>query len=116
MFAATASVCADPASQPAIDGTADSASGSGLGVKFWLAIYGVMSVLTFFVYGWDKLKAGMHGWRVRNATLHFMELLGGWPGAILAIIILRHKIHRVTFLAVTGAIIALHVFIWWKVW
>lgn len=39
----------------------------------------------------DKRRAGRQQWRVPEATLHLGELFGGWPGALLAQQLLRHK-------------------------
>lgn len=56
-----------------------------------LAGYGVMSLITFTLYGLDK-QAAIHGKR-RTPELHLqlLALLGGWPGALLAQPLFRHK-------------------------
>src|SRR5690606_35473230 len=56
-----------------------------------LMVYGVMSLLCFGVYWWDKRSSIKGGRRVREAHLHWLELLGGWPGAFIAQRKLRHK-------------------------
>lgn len=63
------------------------------GVEFqWVAIYGlVLNALTYWVYAIDKQRAEQGEWRVSEAALHLLELLGGWPGAWLAQRRLRHK-------------------------
>ncbi|MGJ8647069.1 DUF1294 domain-containing protein [Marinomonas colpomeniae] len=55
------------------------------------SFYGVMSLVTFCLYGIDKSAAKCNKWRVRESTLHLMSLLGGWPGAILGQKVFRHK-------------------------
>jgi len=67
----------------------------------WLVViaYGVMSLATFFVYGWDKLSAKLGRWRTAEMTLHGMGLLGGWPGALAAQRLLRHKSSKQQFLS-----------------
>lgn len=77
----------------------------------------VMSVITFVVFAWDKRRARRQGWRVSEKTLHTLELLGGWPGAWLAMRWLRHKsikptYRRVFWLIVTTHATAIGVFIW----
>ncbi len=42
-------------------------------------------------YGWDKLSARRDGRRTPERLLHTIELLGGWPGALLAQRLFRHK-------------------------
>lgn len=49
------------------------------------------SLFTFLAYWHDKRLAQGDGWRTPEATLHLLELLGGWPGAFLAQRRLRHK-------------------------
>lgn len=64
-------------------------------VTIWLIIMAVkivlLSVVTFFVYAWDKRQAKRSGWRVPESRLHLLSLLGGWPGAHLAQGWLHHK-------------------------
>lgn len=74
---------------------------AALGRLSWLIVmlYGVMSVATFIVYGWDKLSAKLGRWRTAEATLHVMGLAGGWPGALAAQRLLRHKSSKQEFLS-----------------
>lgn len=61
-------------------------------VPSWVAaVYAVTSALCFFDYKKDKSAAATRSWRVSESRLIFMGLLGGWPGAIFAQQILRHK-------------------------
>jgi uncharacterized membrane protein YsdA (DUF1294 family)/cold shock CspA family protein len=57
---------------------------------FWGA-YSAMSTATFIVYWLDKRAAVRGGWRVAEGTLHWLSLACGWPGALLAQHLLRHK-------------------------
>lgn len=57
---------------------------------FWGA-YSAMSTATFIVYWLDKRAAQRGGWRVAEGTLHALSLACGWPGALLAQQLLRHK-------------------------
>lgn len=64
----------------------------------WLpGVYGVMSGITFLVYWKDKAAAQKDKWRTPESTLHLLALLGGWPGAMLAQSILRHKSKKQEF-------------------
>ena len=56
-----------------------------------LALYCVMSIITFIVYALDKSKAKRNAWRIEEATLHSLAFAGGWPGAIFGQEFLRHK-------------------------
>lgn len=61
-------------------------------------VYAGLSVCTFIAYWLDKHKAQTGQWRTPESTLHFMALLGGWPGALLAQSYLRHKSQKRPFL------------------
>lgn len=63
-------------------------------------VYGLVSLLTFVLYGLDKRAARRGAWRTAEARLHFFELCGGWPGALLAQRMFRHKTRKVPFLVV----------------
>jgi uncharacterized membrane protein YsdA (DUF1294 family)/cold shock CspA family protein len=61
------------------------------------AIYVGASVITFLAYALDKSAAGRGSWRTPETTLHSLALAGGWPGALLAQQLLRHKSRKVAF-------------------
>lgn len=61
------------------------------------AAYLALSVLCFVVYAADKWAAQSGGWRTRERTLLLLGLLGGWPGALLAQQLLRHKSGKASF-------------------
>ena len=69
---------------------------------YWLGVYAmVLSAVAYWVYAADKRRAVEGVWRIPEARLHLLELLGGWPGAFLAQRRLRHKCskgsYQVTF-------------------
>jgi uncharacterized membrane protein YsdA (DUF1294 family)/cold shock CspA family protein len=70
--------------------------------------FSVMSVLTFLAYGMDKYKAVNDLWRTRESTLHLMSLLGGWPGALIAQSMFRHKSSKHEFLTVFSGMVVLN--------
>ena len=55
------------------------------------AIYAGASATTFRAYARDKSAAQRGAWRTSEGTLHLLALAGGWPGALLAQQLLRHK-------------------------
>jgi uncharacterized membrane protein YsdA (DUF1294 family) len=58
----------------------------------WVGVAALtLSGLTYWIYAVDKRRAEEGLWRLREADLHLLELLGGWPGAFLAQRRLRHK-------------------------
>ena len=63
--------------------------------------YFAWSMLAFFVFMADKRAARRHRRRVPERTLHLTEVLGGFPGAFIAIFMLRHKSSKPSFLIVS---------------
>ena len=59
----------------------------------------VINVVTFIVYAADKVKAVRGSFRIREAVLLLLAFLGGSVGAILAMLICRHKIRKWYFAA-----------------
>lgn len=49
------------------------------------------SIVTFVMYGIDKLQAKREGGRIPNLILHVMSLIGGFVGALFGRIVFNHK-------------------------
>lgn len=64
----------------------------------WLALYYGASIITYGSYARDKTAAQNAGRRTPESTLHLMSLVGGWPGALIAQVLLRHKTRKPSFL------------------
>ena len=62
---------------------------------FWF--YTAASVVTFIAYTLDKSAARNDRWRTKESTLHLFALVGGWPGALAAQRLLRHKSRKQSF-------------------
>lgn len=69
------------------------------------------SLVTFVIYGVDKHQATVRGQRIPERTLHLLTILGGVGGAILGMIVFRHKKNKATFWAVIGVALIIHVWI-----
>lgn len=61
------------------------------------AAYGVLSVVAVGLYGSDKSAAEQRRWRTPESTLHLVALVGGWPGALVARPLFRHKTRKQPF-------------------
>lgn len=72
-------------------------------VLVWIAplmvvgFYALMSALSFIMYALDKSAARRGTWRTAEATLHLSDLIGGWPGALVAQRLFRHKTRKQPF-------------------
>lgn len=60
-------------------------------------VFLLMSALSFILYAKDKRAARLGEWRIPENTLQLFSLLAGWPGAIMAQQVLRHKTLKVSF-------------------
>lgn len=80
-----------------------------------VAAYLVMSIITFGFFLADKRRAERTQWRLTDTSLHVLEGLGGWPGALIAQAVLRHKTRKPSFQKILWAIVAIHVAMW-TVW
>lgn len=74
--------------------------------------YFMLSILTMILYGRDKANAATRKWRVPESYLHILELMGGWPGSLIAQNDFRHKTRASSYLWILRGIIAIHLMGW----
>jgi uncharacterized membrane protein YsdA (DUF1294 family) len=98
----------DPRNRPAIVGSV--VAGIAVFVIVWwlglpvlLAWLVGWSVPAFGLYGIDKRQAARGGWRVPDAVLHGLALVGGVIGAWAGRAVFHHKTHKPVFLVVLVA-------------
>jgi len=79
-----------------------------------LLAYVGASLLAIFLYAADKSAAQNNRWRTPESTLHLVALLGGWPGALVAQDVFRHKSKKEAFQALFWATVVLNcgAFLW----
>ncbi|HBF14475.1 MAG TPA: DUF1294 domain-containing protein [Clostridiales bacterium] len=82
-----------------------------------LCIYAGISFLAFILYGVDKLKAKCHAWRIKESVLLGVAFLGGAVGALLGMLVFRHKTKHWYFrvVAVLGLLWQLALYLWLRV-
>lgn len=68
-------------------------------------------VMSVAAYGLDKWLAVNGSRRVPENALHFLALLGGWPGALLGRWQFRHKTKKTSLLISFWLVVVLHVVI-----
>jgi uncharacterized membrane protein YsdA (DUF1294 family) len=86
-------------------------------MKWILFIYAGASLVAFAAYGLDKRAAVRGRRRIREATLHAIELAGGFPGALLGQQVFRHKRAKAGYMVVVGLIALAHLggwAVWWR--
>ena len=62
--------------------------------------YVVLSAVSYLMYWSDKSAAGRGARRISESNLHLADLLGGWPGALIAQQQFRHKTIKQSFQSV----------------
>lgn len=65
--------------------------------KYLLIYLAVINVAAFAAMGIDKAKAKAGAWRIPEATLFLLAVLGGSVGGILGMQLFRHKTQHKTF-------------------
>lgn len=69
--------------------------------SFFLWLIG-WSLVAFALYVIDKALAKLDAWRIPELALLGLMLIGGWPGAGLAMLLVRHKTRHGSFWLVLG--------------
>ena len=69
----------------------------------------IINAITFIVYGIDKRKAKKHLWRVPEATLIGLALIGGSVGAFLGMRLFHHKTKHIKFYVGVPAIFIIEI-------
>ncbi len=83
----------------------------------WVCVWMVFaSLVALIAQGRDKRAARAGRRRTSERTLHLLELVGGWPGALVGMFLFHHKIRKPSYFLVTAIIIAawIAVAIWWS--
>ena len=75
-------------------------------------VYAAASLIAFAAYALDKAAARGGHRRTPENTLHLLALLGGWPGALLAQQVFRHKTRKLSFQLLCWGIVLLHQVFW----
>lgn len=79
-------------------------------VPHWVAaLYIGASVVCALGYAMDKAAAARGRWRTRESTLLMLGLVGGWPGALIAQQMLRHKSAKASFRAAFWGTVVMNV-------
>ena len=74
----------------------------------------VINLLTLIIYGIDKLLAILHKVRVMERVLFLLAFIGGGLGALLGMLIFRHKTLKIKFYLWNVTCIILWVYVIWR--
>jgi uncharacterized membrane protein YsdA (DUF1294 family) len=77
-------------------------------VKSILLLLIAVNLVSFALYGLDKVKAKRGLWRIRESTLLLVAALGGSLGALLGMELFRHKTKHWTFRILIPLFLLLH--------
>ena len=79
-------------------------------------VYLVASVVAFLLYGLDKAAARGGRRRTSERALHVLGIIGGWPGALIAQAVFRHKSQKPQFQAIFRTTVLLNcgALAWWS--
>jgi uncharacterized membrane protein YsdA (DUF1294 family)/cold shock CspA family protein len=72
-------------------------------------IYAGASLIAFLMYAIDKSAARRGARRTPERSLHGIAILGGWPGALIAQQLLRHKSSKAEFRTVFWSTVMLNI-------
>lgn len=57
----------------------------------------LINIVTFLLFGLDKIKAKSRGWRIPEIVLLLLSLFFGGVGALLGMVIFNHKTSKTAF-------------------
>ena len=74
----------------------------------------VINVAALALFGADKRKAKKHAWRISEKALFLSAVLGGSVGALLGMLLFRHKTKHWYFVIGIPLILIIQIFLLWK--
>ena len=80
--------------------------------KEFLIIYFIfINLLSFILFAADKRKAKNKAYRIRESLLLFTAFIGGAFGALISMILFRHKTQKIKFTLFVPLFLIAHVFL-----
>lgn len=82
----------------------------------WFLIYFIaINLVAVFLYGFDKLKAKMKRFRIPEATLLLIAVLGGAYGAMIGMYLFHHKTKKPKFYITVPVLVLLYTLLFYYV-
>lgn len=71
----------------------------------------IINILSFILYGIDKLKAIKKEERISEKTLILIGILGGSIGSLIGMNLFRHKTKKLKFIISLALILIIHIIV-----
>lgn len=65
--------------------------------KIFIIYLLIINLITLIVFSLDKLKAKNNKWRISESILLLFSILGGSSGALVAMVLFKHKTNKLKF-------------------
>jgi uncharacterized membrane protein YsdA (DUF1294 family) len=67
-------------------------------MEIFLLYFLFINIIVFILAGYDKHQARKNKRRIPENTLFFLQLIGGTPGLLTAMLFFRHKTSKTSFI------------------
>lgn len=84
-------------------------------MRYIAALYGLICLAVFFLYGIDKYRAIRGDWRISERRLLIYAVFGA-PGALAGMLVFRHKIRKLKFILLVPLILIAELFLVAAIW
>ncbi len=74
----------------------------------YIIVWVFISLITYFLYAFDKYKASKNQWRIKEKTLLIASFLFGSIGGLMGLYIARHKTKHWYFVVVNWVSFMIH--------
>jgi uncharacterized membrane protein YsdA (DUF1294 family) len=83
-------------------------------MKYMIYYLITINIITFIIFGIDKLKAIKKKNRIKNITLFTLSILGGSIGSLLGMYLFRHKTKTWYYVYGIPSILILQIIVFYK--
>jgi uncharacterized membrane protein YsdA (DUF1294 family) len=77
-------------------------------MNYIIYYYCLINIISFFTMGIDKKRAKRGEWRIQEATLWWLAIIGGALGGFIAMRVYRHKTKHTSFKVGFPVLLILH--------
>lgn len=64
---------------------------------FFIGYLAIINLISFLIYGLDKIKAKKNSRRISETSLLGLGLIGGSLGGLMAMVVFKHKLYKNKF-------------------